>query len=92
MGKKHHYIKIMPEYFKAIESGEKTFEVRFNDRNYQVHDILHLQEWNDGEYTGREMEMEVTWLLDNPDYCKEGFVIMSIKKDDTQRPFTPQGS
>ena len=43
MERKHHYIKILPEYFKAIESGEKTFEVRFNDRNYQVHDILHLR-------------------------------------------------
>lgn len=79
MERKHHYIKILPEYFKAIESGEKTFEVRFNDRNYQVHDILHLQEWTDGEYTGRKIEVEVTWLLDNPDYCKEGFVIMAIK-------------
>lgn len=82
MDRQHHYIKILPEYFKAIESGEKTFEVRFNDRNYHVHDILHLQEWSDGEYTGREMAVEVTWLLDNPDYCKEGFVIMAIKKAD----------
>ena len=80
MDRQHHYIKILPEYFKAIESGEKTFEVRFNDRNYHVHDILHLREWSDGEYTGPEMEVEVTWLLDNPDYCKEGYVIMAIKK------------
>ena len=82
MEKKHHYLKILPEYFNAIESGEKTFEVRFNDRNYHVHDILHLQEWTDGDYTGREVEVKVTWLLDNPNYCKEGFVIMAIKKVD----------
>jgi hypothetical protein len=79
MDKQHHYIKILPEYFKAVESGEKTFEVRFNDRNYQVHDILHLQEWADGEYTGKEMAVEVTCLLDSPQYCKEGYVIMAIK-------------
>lgn len=79
MNRQHHYIKILPEYYKAVESREKTFEVRFNDRNYQVYDILHLQEWLNGDYTGREITAEVTYILDNPDYCKEGYVIMSIK-------------
>ena len=82
MDRQHHYIKILPEYFQAIESGDKTFEVRFNDRNYHVHDILHLQEWKDDKYTGKEMAVEVTYLLDNPNYCKGGFVIMAIKKTD----------
>lgn len=82
MDRQHHQIKILLEYFQAIESGEKTFEVRFNDRNYHVHDILHLREWQDDKYTGKEMAVEVTYLLDNPDYCKEGFVIMAIKKTD----------
>lgn len=75
-----HNLKILPEYFNAIDSGEKTFEVRFNDRNYQVNDILLLQEWVDGQYTGREMEVEVIYLLDTPDYCKEGYVIMAINR------------
>lgn len=82
MDRHHHYIKILPEYFQAIESGDKTFEVRFNDRNNHVHDILHLREWQDDKCTGKEMAVEVTYLLDNPDYCKEGFVIMAIKKTD----------
>ena len=81
MSIQHHYIKILPEYYNAIDSGEKSFEVRYNDRNYQVHDILHLQEWLDGNYTGREMAVEVTYLLDAPDYCKEGYVIMSISRN-----------
>ena len=59
----HHNLKILPEYYNAIDSGRKTFEVRFNDRNYQVDDILHLQEWVDGQYTGRKLEAEVTYLL-----------------------------
>lgn len=75
-----HNLKILPEYFNAIDSGKKTFEVRFNDRNYQVNDILLLQEWVDGQYTGREMEVEVIYLLDTPDYCKEGYVIMAINR------------
>lgn len=75
-----HNLKILPEYFDAIVSGKKTFEVRFNDRDYQVDDILLLQEWVDGQYTGRSLEAKVTYLLDNPRYCKEGYVIMSINR------------
>lgn len=77
MSRQHHYLKILPEYYRAIERGEKTFEVRFNDRNYQKHDILHLQEWS-GEYTGREIIAGVTYILDDTRYCKDGYVVMSI--------------
>lgn len=78
MSKQHHYIKILPEYYRAVERGEKTFEVRFNDRNYQKYDCLHLQEWTNDGYTGREITAEVTYVLDDTKFCKEGFVIMSI--------------
>lgn len=79
MSKQHHYIKICPEYYRAIERGEKTFEVRYNDRNYKKYDVLHLQEWLNGEYTGRVIDADVTYILDNPEYCKEGYVVMAIK-------------
>lgn len=36
---KEHHLKILPEYFNAVRLGEKTFEIRKNDRNYQVEDI-----------------------------------------------------
>lgn len=79
MSRQHHYLKILPKYYMAVERGEKTFEVRYNDRNFKKYDILHLQEWLNGEYTGREINAEVTYVLDDPAYCKEGYVIMSIK-------------
>ena len=31
MKRQHHYIKILPVYYNAIDSGEKSFEVRYND-------------------------------------------------------------
>lgn len=79
MSRQHHYLKIRPEYYRAIEKGVKNFEVRFNDRGFKVYDILHLQEWCGGEYTGRCVDAEVTYVLDSPDFCKEGYVIMAIK-------------
>ena len=79
MSRQHHFIKILPEYYRAIESGKKTFEVRLNDRNYQVYDILHLEECVNAYYTGRVITAEVTYMLNDPDYCKEGYVILAIK-------------
>ena len=41
-----HELKCHPMYFSRIVSGQKTFEVRKNDRNFQVNDILILQEYD----------------------------------------------
>ena len=77
--KQTHELKIMPEYFEAIVKGEKTFEVRYNDRNFAKGDILLLREHDGKEYSGRTIKAGVTYLLNNPAYCKEGYVIMAIK-------------
>ena len=31
-----HYLKIKDEHYKDIERGSKTFELRKNDRDFQV--------------------------------------------------------
>ena len=79
MSRQHHYLKILPECYIAVDKGIKTFEIRFNDRNYKVGDILYLQEFCGGEYTGREIIKEVCYVVDNPEYCKEGFAVLGIK-------------
>jgi hypothetical protein len=42
---KEHQLKTWPEYFKAIHRGEKTFELRNNDRDFKKGDILILREF-----------------------------------------------
>lgn len=79
MARQYHELKILPKYYRAIEKGLKTFEVRFNDRNFQVGDMLELKEWFGSEYSGRYINAEVIYLLDDPQYCKEGYVILGIK-------------
>lgn len=39
----NHQIKIREEYADAVLSGEKSFEVRENDRNYQKGDTVQFQ-------------------------------------------------
>ncbi len=50
---KTHIVKILPQYFDYVEKRIKNAEVRLNDRNYLTWDWLVLEEWDEGEYTGR---------------------------------------
>ena len=75
--------KILPEYFAQVLSGNKTFELRKDEDDYQVGDILILKEWDD-EFTGREITCEITYVLHNvpqygldKDYCIIAFKIKS---------------
>lgn len=48
-----HNLKIKSEYFVSIINGNKTAEIRYNDCNYQVGDILVLNEIDEeGNLTG----------------------------------------
>ena len=57
----------------------KTAEVRFNDRDFQIGDILFLQGHLNGEYTGRDVFMKITHILDDETYMKPGWVMLSMK-------------
>jgi len=59
-----HTKKVWPEYFQKILDGKKTYELRLADWECDEGDILVLQEWNPEtkEYTGREIEKEVTYI------------------------------
>lgn len=79
---KVHEIKIKSIYFDDVVSGLKSFEIRYNDRNYQVGDILYMKETLYGDSfseTGRTVSVSVTYILENALYLPQGFVIMSIK-------------
>lgn len=41
-----HSLKTLPVYFAAVLRGDKTFEVRKNDRDFQTGDTLILKEYD----------------------------------------------
>ena len=41
-----HYLKCWPIFFFEAASGMKTFEIRKNDRDFRVGDIIVLQYWD----------------------------------------------
>lgn len=78
---KIHELKTWPEFFGLVDERQKNFEVRKNDREFQVGDTLVLREFDPivGKFTGRSCMREITYILDKPDFVKEGHVILSIK-------------
>lgn len=78
-----HELKIKPQYYEDVKIGLKPFEIRKNDRDFKPGDILILNEYSlddsgAGTYSGRALTVRVTYLLNDQEYCKEGYVILGI--------------
>lgn len=47
-----HRLKTLPQYYQPIIEKRKTFEIRNNDRDFQIGDSVILNEWDGEKYTG----------------------------------------
>ena len=87
-----HELKILPQYFKDVISGEKTFEIRKNDRPFRKGDMLALNEHDGNAYSGKSCLVYIDYIMDNPEYVKKDMVVMAIKPCATCKltePFNP---
>lgn len=95
-----HSVKCNPDYFTALQNGNKTFEVRRKDRPYQIGDFFAVNEFADfnykyssddmreefsrisdnGRYSGECLLFKITYILDDPEYCKDGMVILGLAR------------
>ena len=81
-------LKIKPTYFLDLLRGAKTFEVRKNDRDYQVGDLITFSVVNnDGlvikgtEGSNFNLFVIVYVLKDCPQYgLADGYAILSLKR------------
>ena len=72
-----HELKIAPRYYTDIVSKKKTFEIRKNDRNFQVGDEVKLKEWSDGEFTHAPVIYGIIGYISDYEQ-KENFVVLGI--------------
>lgn len=78
LNKNVHKLKIHPEYFEAVSKRKKNFEIRKNDRDFKVGDILILKEFvpENNEFTSRFITREITYITD---YAQnENYVVLSV--------------
>ena len=74
-----HKLKTAPNYFEKVVTKEKSFEVRYNDRNFQVGDILKLMEYVEGSYTGCSVYAKVIYILQDFEGLQHNYVVLSIE-------------
>jgi ParB family chromosome partitioning protein len=81
MPRQHHDLKCETEYYQAVEEGLKNFELRKNDRDYQVHDIINLHEIVRGVKTGRILHpKEIIYILNGGTYgLDKEYCILGLK-------------
>lgn len=77
----HHQLKTIHPYFKRVEIGEKNFELRKDDRDFQAGDTVDLLEYDPktDEYPGGVIQIKITYVLKEfhgiqPGYCVFGFI------------------
>lgn len=73
-----HELKIIPKYFVPVAAGVKRFEIRKNDRSFQVGDNVLLREILEGEYTGQTLEVVITYITDYEQ--KDGYVVFGFEQ------------
>ena len=80
-----HKLKTWPAYFVAVCDGRKTFEIRRNDRGFQVGDDLLLREWCEENapeptgYTGGTARVRVVYVASSVlGALVAGYVVLGI--------------
>ena len=60
-----HELKTWPSFYALLARGNKKFELRKNDRNFQTGDMVHLREYdpNTAYYSGRYIIARITYIL-----------------------------
>ena len=79
---KVHILKTWPVYFERVDSGDKTFEVRKNDRDFQTGDEVLLKEYDPvkQEYTFRQILFTISYILYGGDFgIENGYCVLGLK-------------
>lgn len=75
-----HALKLHPGYFDAAVELRKPFEIRRNDRDFQLGDYLLLEEYDPATkgYTGRHIHRRVLYLTTFMQ--RPGYVVMGLAR------------
>ena len=83
-----HYLKIREDYADAVLSGEKTFELRYNDRHYKKGDLIKFKVINRNQcavpkHKLNGKEYEITYVLGGWG-LNTGYLALGIKPHEAE--------
>ena len=74
-----HCLKIFPQFFREVRTGQKTFEIReTRERDFKTDDLVMLMEWDPvSEYfTQQQLLKKIGFVTDWEQ--KPGYVVFSL--------------
>ena len=80
-----HKIKLKEQYAEAVEAGEKTFEIRHNDRGYQKGDLVKFNVVSDSGWIKEPQKTynlpiyEITYVHSGLG-MQDGYVALAIRQ------------
>ena len=80
---RQHELKTWPGAFEAVRVGAKNYEIRKDDRDFQVGDVLFLREYVVAEdrYTGRTLRVRVTYKTEGGSFgLQRDLCVMAITR------------
>lgn len=81
-----HKLKTWPVHFRDVKEGIKDFEVRKDDRDYQIGDYLWLYEYDPElqEYSGSSYGCRIKYMLKGGQFgIQEGYVVLGLCRSAT---------
>lgn len=80
-----HRLKTVNPFFTESWEERKPFELRYNDRNYQVGDFVMLYEYGKetNPFSGRIVTGVISYVLHAtqfPDGLREGYVVFGLQR------------
>lgn len=78
----YHHLKIRKQYADEVAAGNKLFEIRKNDRNFQKGDIVQFAVIDTEElHILDRRAYEITYVLtDFPTGLKKGYAVIGIRQ------------
>ena len=95
-----HVLKSWPRFFSQLVAGDRTHELRRNDRDFRIGDLLELHEFEPTtrRYTGRVCTLVVRSITSVAEPCAVSsealdpdFCILSVVRESPQHPSRSQG-
>ena len=82
---KLHELKILHKYLVDVDLGNKTFELRKNDRDYQVGDLIHFIDIREDDSTANKNQIEPN--IDENTLYRITYVLKDVEKYGLDRDY-----